>query len=149
LSETDDYSTPFTSYLEANFDLQSLSIWCPEHFSQSGIFYCDQPPKTGRKMLSDGKIDVLRFIYDKPLGPTPSHESTCLREATGTVHRETIYPFRRSVDTEIKQIPRQFDAVIEQLPYEWACFGIKAVIKVTRWTDTRLGSPTIETVVRK
>jgi hypothetical protein len=44
----------------------------------------------------------------------------------------------------VEESPREFDAIVETSEpssnVEWSCLDVKDVVRITRWTDTKLGN---------
>lgn len=108
-------------------------------------WYCEYAPRMVCDMLAKREVDVVRFFYHK----SRSEKCMYLEDLEGASEEVA-----KSACFRCEEVPRRFDTYeevswrnIKQHP-DWRRMGVNRVVRITRWSDTRLGSPTIKQVVR-
>jgi hypothetical protein len=77
--------TRVTDFLRHALNLDALALYVPTIGEER--HYCEYAPEAVCKMLADGTINVVRFIYQCSLGASPRNSCSFLRDIVGTVRR--------------------------------------------------------------
>jgi hypothetical protein len=86
-------------------------------------------------------VNTVRFLY----GHTQTNEEI----ETEVILRRVAGPLNAYLDAVVgidgcektKTCTRVFD-IVEENTLSWSQLGAKRVVKITRWADTKIGSPT-------
>ncbi|KAF2117012.1 hypothetical protein BDV96DRAFT_17317 [Lophiotrema nucula] len=86
------------------------------------------------RLLKEESVDMVRFLYRRSLGATPSQTSPLLENLVGLVEGETVYDPGvppPGHEWEYTDVPKRFIGVIEDSNY----LGAETVVRITRHDD--------------
>jgi hypothetical protein len=139
--EGDTTRCAFTDFIREHLrSLDSIALAVPRNLSDLQG-YCKNAPESIIALLSDKMVNTVRFLY----GHTQTNEEI----ETEVILRRVAGPLNAYLDAVVgidgcektKTCTRVFD-IVEENTLSWSQLGAKRVVKITRWADTKIGSPT-------